>query len=376
VTKHFDSQITITKEIVDDLINENVNTNMGDRNILEIIPQEYGVGPQKQLEPVGVLSDYIEGRFLNIISRSSLRTNIDNCFAKVGIHVVEDKLIPLTVANEVLSDTEKRSGCVLVDFGADTTTVSIYKGNLLRFISVIPLGSANITKDIMSCQLEEKEAEELKLNYGEASTSDLTEEEGKTVIYTLPDGSGIERKRLGEIIEARSQEILYNVREQILASGFGRESLVAGAWLIGGGSGLKGLAKSFTEITNFDKVKIVRNSLNTIHYGKNVPKETEGHFLAAISLLVSGKQACTSAMIPGLTDGGIFTTKELEPAPEPEPIINKPATETDIQDTDEEEEHKAKKHKEPKIHKPKGPSFLKKLGDKVKNFSKEIVGDE
>ena len=37
-----------------------------------------------------------------------------------------------------------------MDFGADTTTVLVYKNNILRYLSVLPLGGNNITHDITS----------------------------------------------------------------------------------------------------------------------------------------------------------------------------------------------------------------------------------
>ena len=61
-----------------------------------------------------------------------------------------------------------RSGCALVDFGADTTTVLVYKNNILRYLSVLPLVGNNITHDITSLQMEEEDAEKLKLQYGDA----------------------------------------------------------------------------------------------------------------------------------------------------------------------------------------------------------------
>ena len=99
-------------------------------------------------DPGGVPSDHIEGRFLNIIARSSVKQNIDKCFHQAGIEIADYVISPLALANAVLTNSERRSGCMLIDFGADTTTVSVYKNNLLRHLAVIPLGGSNITKDI------------------------------------------------------------------------------------------------------------------------------------------------------------------------------------------------------------------------------------
>lgn len=95
-----------------------------------------------------------------------------------------------------------RSGCALVDFGADTTTISVYKNNILRYLSVLPLGGNTITHDITSLQMEEQDAEKLKLQYGNA----LYEEEEDTetpAVCTLDDGRAIELATLNNIVEAR-----------------------------------------------------------------------------------------------------------------------------------------------------------------------------
>jgi cell division protein FtsA len=74
------------------------------------------------------------------------------------------------LADAVLTEAERRSGCALIDIGADTTTVSVYSKNILRHLAVIPLGGANITKDIATLQMEEADAEKMKLKYGSAYT--------------------------------------------------------------------------------------------------------------------------------------------------------------------------------------------------------------
>ena len=99
----------------------------------------------------------------------------------------------------LMTDSEKRSGCVLVDFGADTTSVVIFKENILRYIAVIPLGSANVTKDIESCQLDELEAESLKIKFGSATNEIATIEEGKEPVYNFPDGTSLSKQIFSEI---------------------------------------------------------------------------------------------------------------------------------------------------------------------------------
>ena len=132
VVRHFDSKIEITQEMVDSMNDENRSNGMADREILESIPQEFRLGTQQQLDPVGILSENIEGHYLNIVANSSVREEIRNCFRAAGVALAEPDL-PITVlamADAMLTEPEKRSGCVFVDMGAETTSVAVYKNNL------------------------------------------------------------------------------------------------------------------------------------------------------------------------------------------------------------------------------------------------------
>ena len=47
--------------MIDSMCDENRNSANIDRDILESVPQEYRLGTQLQTEPVGILTDNIEG---------------------------------------------------------------------------------------------------------------------------------------------------------------------------------------------------------------------------------------------------------------------------------------------------------------------------
>ena len=149
-------------------------------DILDVAPQEYKVGNNLQANPVGLVGSHIEGRFLNIVARSSVRKNLEHCFQQAKIDIADQLIAPLVTANAVLTESERRSGCALIDFGADTTTISVYKNNILRFLTVLPLGGNSITRDITTLQMEEEEAERLKKAYGDALYEEDPEQEEAT----------------------------------------------------------------------------------------------------------------------------------------------------------------------------------------------------
>ena len=148
VSRQFATKTVVSQELVDSLLKTNRNTVYAGYEILEVVPQEYHVGLDTTVDPVGVLSSQIDGNYLNIIAKTEIKEYILKCVEAVGLDVAGMFVAPMALAGCVLTDTEKRSGCALVDFGYGTTTVAVYKGNLLRHLAVIPLGGNNITQDL------------------------------------------------------------------------------------------------------------------------------------------------------------------------------------------------------------------------------------
>lgn len=286
--RHLEEETKISQELIDSLMDSNREVPIIDQEILEVAPQEYKVGNNLLADPVGVPSDHIEGRFLNIIARSSVKQNIDKCFEQAGIEIADYIIAPLALGNAVLSNSEKRSGCMLIDFGADTTTVSVYKNNILRHLTVIPLGGSNITKDICSQQIEEEDAEELKKRYGNAFPGKAEGEE-ETPVYSLDGKCSIEGNLLEDIVEARVNEILANVWNQIVLSGY-EDKLLAGAVLTGGAANLKNMERAFTNRTKIEKVRMAYETQFSLHYGPEIKKD--GTQNTVLALLKAGKENC------------------------------------------------------------------------------------
>ena len=146
VSRQLDTKIVISSDLVDGLCESNKETVYPDYEILEVVPQEYRIGAELTLDPVGILSNQLEGRFLNVIARTTIKEYVRKCVEAADLEIAGYFITPLAQADSVLTDTERRSGCVLVDFGADLTTVAIYKNNVLRHLAVIPLGGNRCSK--------------------------------------------------------------------------------------------------------------------------------------------------------------------------------------------------------------------------------------
>ena len=279
--------------MVAELMDMNRNLDYPDQKILDVAEQEYRVDSQLQLDPVGIRASRLEGNYLNILERKSFFQNLNKCFETAGIKVVEMYLAPLALANAVLTEAEKRSGCALVDLGADTTTVAVFSKNVLRHLAVIPLGGNNITKDIASLQMEENDAEKMKLKYATAYTDNNDIDD--TLKYSIDQDRQVESRKFIDIVEGRLEEIILNVREQIPNDYY--DKLLGGIILTGGGSNMKNIERAFAMRTGIDKIRTAKFVTQSINSSHEAIKARNGMLNTALGLLAKGDLNCAGVEI-------------------------------------------------------------------------------
>ena len=391
VTKDLPGETIITQDMVIELMDANRNMTYPDQEILDAAVQEYKVGTQFQLDPVGIQATHLEGHFLNILERKAFYRNLNKCFETAGINVAEMYLAPLALADSVLTEVEKRSGCALVDIGYDTTTVSVYSKNILRHLAVIPLGSNNITKDIASLQMEESDAERMKLKYGSAYTEN--NEIDNELKYSIDPERQVESRKFIEIVEGRLEEIIENVWYQIPSEYY--DKLLGGIILTGGGSNMKNIEKAFVNHTHVDKIRIAKFVSQTILTNNEEIKSRNGMLNTVLGLLAKGDINCAGdAFDP---NGDLFASQKIQtahPTNDQRPArqaTDIPAgvirTEAEKQKAEEErrrqqeeeerarqEEERLKQEEEARIRKEN--SIWNKAWKGIKSFGKSIVEEE
>jgi len=303
ITKDLPSETIVTQDMVIELMDANRNMTYQDQEILDAAVQEYKVGSQLQLDPVGIQATRLEGNFLNILERKAFYKNLNKCFETAGIRVVEMYLAPLALADSVLTEAEKRSGCVLVDLGADTTTVSVYSKNILRHLAVIPLGGNNITKDIATLQMEESDAEHMKLKYASAFTDN--NDIDNDLKYSIDTERQIESRKFIEIVEGRLEEIVENVWFQVPSEYY--DKLLGGIILTGGGSNMRNIERAFANHTHVDKIRIAKFVTQTILSNNEDIKAHNGMMNTVLGLLVKGDINCAGDELN--PNGDLFSTR-------------------------------------------------------------------
>ena len=371
VTKDLPGETIITQDMVIELMDANRNMTYQDQEILDAAVQEYKVGTQFQLDPVGIQATHLEGHFLNILERKAFYRNLNKCFETAGINVAEMYLAPLALADSVLTEVEKRSGCALVDIGYDTTTVSVYSKNILR--------------------QEESDAERMKLKYGSAYTENS--EIDNELKYSIDLERQVESRKFIEIVEGRLEEIIENVWYQIPSEYY--DKLLGGIILTGGGSNMKNIEKAFINHTHVDKIRIAKFVSQTIISNNEEIKAHNGMLNTLLGLLAKGDINCAGDafdpngdLFASLKPQTIHPTNDQRPARQttdlPAGVIR---TEAEKQKAEEEkrrqqeeeerarqEEERLKKEEEARIRKEN--STWNKLKKGILKFGKSIVEEE
>ena len=286
--KNLPVETTVSQDMINELMDANRNMSYPEQEILDAATQEYKVDSQYQIDPVGIQCTRLEGNFLNILWRKTFYRNLNKCFDNAGIAIAEMYLAPLALAESVLTTAEKRSGCMLVDLGADTTTVSVYSKNILRHLAVIPLGSNNITKDIASLQMEDKDAENMKIKYGCAYTDN--DDIDNTKKYPIDNDRSVDSRKFIEIVEARMLEIIENAWYQIPNEYV--DKLLGGIVLTGGGANMKNIEQAFRNTTHIDKIRIAKFVTQTINSNNPAITAHDGTMNTILGLLAKGDMNC------------------------------------------------------------------------------------
>ena len=228
VERMFDDEMRLTADIIDAMEEENCQSATSDRVVVKSIPQEYFADGVQISDPVGCNCRQLIGHYLNLEARYSAMENLRAAFEMAKVETADECIIPLSLSDVVLTAVDRNLGCALVDIGAGTTTVSVYKGDCLRFMAVIPLGDRLIVSDIVSLGIAADEAEEIYLRYGLSIKSD------DASIYTTHSGNEVALRDIGFAIRARFHEMIENVEHQIRKAGFSGENLKSGFVFTGG----------------------------------------------------------------------------------------------------------------------------------------------
>ncbi len=236
VNKQLSSSGIVTDSVIEQMRKEAGKFMPDMSKLYDIADVEYIVNGKAECQPVGVATTEIEANYQMIVGRPNIITNIDKSIIdKANLEIAGYVVGPLASAEIALNENEKELGCAFIDFGAGTSSLSIYKGGKLRYMVVIPFGGATITQDICELNFIESEAEMYKIKFGKTHE---TQDVG--FFNSFASKPNIDIPSLNQVIEMRIQEIVVNIEQQIKLSGY-EGKLGGGLVITGGASQLRNL---------------------------------------------------------------------------------------------------------------------------------------
>ncbi len=254
-----------------------------DRMVLHVIPREYRIDSQDGIsDPIGMSGIRLEASVHIVTASQSAISNLIKCIEKAGFKVMGIVLDHLASSKAVLSEDEKNLGVCTVDIGGGSSKIVYYVNGSVAHTAVVPVGGAHFTNDIaVGLRTPQSAAENLKKKFGSAVASLVSENDivdvegvGGRKARTIP------RKELSHIIEARAEECLGMIANNIRSSGL-QPVLGSGIVMTGGTSSLDGIIEMGEFI--FD-IPVRRGLPRQVGGLKDVVKG--GEFATSIGLLI------------------------------------------------------------------------------------------
>jgi len=261
-----------------------------DRQILEVIPQNFKVDDQKGIRnPMDMIGVRLESEVHIITCTVTGAQNLVKCVNRAGFRVNELILQTLAAGRAVLTQEEMDLGVVLLDLGGGTTDALVYVDGTPYSTYTIPAGGTQVTGDISIVKnISLENAEKIKIEAGCCWDTMLDNDE--TVIVPGVGGRApmsIPRSQILTIIKPRMEEIFKMVKQHIDSLNLPRP-LGGGVVLTGGGAQMAGVIELANHILKLPSR--IGSAIPIEDLAGLVEEYRSPSFATAIGLALEGEQ--------------------------------------------------------------------------------------
>jgi cell division protein FtsA len=217
-----------------------------EREVLHSLPLGFTIdGSSGVRDPRGMYGARL-GVDINVVTVASgpLR-NLSLCVERGHLQTAGIALAPYASGMACLVEDEMRLGVTVIDMGAGTTSMAVFKDGEMVFADSIPLGGRHVTNDVArGLATPTVHAERLKTLFASVipGPSDDRDTIDVPIVGETEDGamSQVSRSMLVGIVRPRIEETLELVRDRLQASGIARAAGQHDA-ATGGASQLQGV---------------------------------------------------------------------------------------------------------------------------------------
>lgn len=195
-----------------------INTDIGpSKEIVTVLPIDFKVDDKEFIkDPTGYKGKTLGCRYITVVTPKKNIISVISLLEGIGVEV-ED--ISLNNIGDLYSfktkETEKSLG-VIVNIGAETTSVSLYNKNVIIRSSLINMGGKNIDNDIAYMyKIDLATASRLKHKFALGHKRNANVGDVETVETTTGETIKINQYEISEVVSSRIEEILNLAKKEI-----------------------------------------------------------------------------------------------------------------------------------------------------------------
>jgi cell division protein FtsA len=213
-----------------------------DEEVLHDFVQQFRVDDVNiALNPVGLYGRKLEVEVELVVANVTCLRNIGKAVKQAGFDVMNVYFNGQVLSDMVLDRRARQEGVVLVDMGARTTQVMVFKGGLLKHYTRVNFGGDSMTRRISQLlEVPLELAEDIKMSYARVPENRLVQNKEEILVKKDQSFIPVKRAMLNEAIEIEVETMVSLIREAVDASGY-KDELKGGLVMVGGGALLAGL---------------------------------------------------------------------------------------------------------------------------------------
>lgn len=271
--------------------------------VLSVLPERWEVDEQYFDEaPIKQLGRDITLYATAFVMRKEYCTKMDDTIKRAGLAIFNREVIPDACITALTTDEERENGCAVIDMGAQTTTLTIFKDNQFQLTKVVPLGGYHVSHDIETLGISSINAEKLKCKWGTLSLKPEEVDKGLRVPAAREGEEPliVTRGNLSSIIACRINEIIMPLLAEIE-----KTEGIQTIYLTGGGAMLRGIVPFLRKKTSIP-----------VEYGSHaqwLAADTEDEFY----------QPLYGSLIGTLLLGQMYKDEHPDEEPQPKTVLGK-----------------------------------------------------
>jgi cell division protein FtsA len=241
----------ITRQDVERALQSAKATNLpSSREVIHVLEREFKVDDIEGIkDPVGMSGSRLEVQTTIVHVSSMVAKNLRKAISTFGISIDDIVYTGIAAGESVLTDSERELGVLLLDIGAQTTSMVVYSEGGPVFCTTIPIGGKHITNDIaIAIRANMDVAEKIKIklsadrDFKPSSFESAKFNDSLNPIEFGLEAEPISKRYLYSIIDQRLDEIFRLVLAELQQHSY-LNRIPAGVVLTGGSAKTFGIEK-------------------------------------------------------------------------------------------------------------------------------------